>query len=266
MFLQKIAVIAGGVCLLSFSAGAWAVPPMLPHPPLHDAKISGDVSHQHKPLAYAPVEIRLDTCEGQVLVSTKTDTRGHYRATVRDFPFYNAFYVTTPAKGNFAATCSQQSLNFTASGQKQRYDIVVPVAKPSNVAQLLKAAEAKWQQKRPQHYAYTLQRSCFCTEEYRKPISIRVFNGKVQQATLLPEGKPLPAERKGDALTVEGLFAIIRTAITNKAASIEVKYDPQYGFPTTIAIDQDRRMADEEINITASNFAIASGLKPKQGK
>ena len=41
----------------------------------------------------------------------------------------------------------------------------------------LKAAEAKWKKKRPEHYSYTLQRSCFCAPDYRKPIEIRVFRG-----------------------------------------------------------------------------------------
>ena len=130
----------------------------------------------------------------------------------------------------------------------------------------LKAAEAKWKKKRPEHYSYTLQRSCFCTPDYRKPIEIRVFRGKVQQASLLPEGTPLPAERKAEALPVEGLFRMIREAIVNKSASVTVKYNATYGYPTSISIDRDRMMADEEVYLSASNFKIASGLKPKQQK
>lgn len=130
----------------------------------------------------------------------------------------------------------------------------------------LKAAEAKWKKKRPEHYSYTLQRSCFCAPDYRKPIEIRVFRGKVQQASLLPEGTPLPAERKAEALPVEGLFRMIREAIVNKSASVTVKYNATYGYPTSISIDRDRMMADEEVYLFASNFKIASGLKPKQQK
>lgn len=135
----------------------------------------------------------------------------------------------------------------------------------AEAARQLQAAEAKWKQKRPQHYAYTLQRSCFCAPDYRKPIEIRVFKGKVQQASLLPENMPLPAERKAEALTIDGLFRMIHEAINNKAASVTVEYDSAYGYPTSISIDRDQMMADEEIYLSASNFKIASGLKPKQG-
>lgn len=128
----------------------------------------------------------------------------------------------------------------------------------------LQGAQALWKQKQPAHYAYTLQRSCFCPPEFNKPIEVRVFRGLVQQATLLPEGKPLPADRKQDALTVEGLFKIIQDALDSNAESVNVKYDPQFGFPTSISIDRSRMIADEEINLSASDFKVASGLKPAQ--
>ena len=134
----------------------------------------------------------------------------------------------------------------------------------SEAARQLQAAETKWQQIKPVHYAYTLQRSCFCTPEVRKPIEIRVFRGKVQQATVLPNGTPLPADRQASALTIDDLFLKIHDAIDRNAASLSVTYDPQYGFPTNISIDYERMMADEELALSASNFKIASGLKPIQ--
>ena len=164
------------------------------------------------------------------------------------------------------------SLGMCAAPSVMASEKAVPPTKPivknplAEADRQLKAAQAKWQKKRPQHYAYTLQRSCFCTEEYRKPIEIRVFGNKVQQATLQPEGTPLSAERKSEAMTVEGLFRMIREAIVNKSASVTVKYNATYGYPTSISIDRDRMMADEEVYLSASNFKIASGLKPKQQK
>lgn len=128
----------------------------------------------------------------------------------------------------------------------------------------LHAAESKWQQLKPEHYAYILHRSCFCPPEATKPIEIRVFRGKIQQATVLPDGTPLPADRQGTALSIDDLFGKIRDAIEHKAASLEVTYDPQYGFPTRISIDYDRMMADEELSLSVSDFKLASGLKPIQ--
>lgn len=171
-----------------------------------------------------------------------------------------------------AALLTAAFLSICAAPSVIAGDKPMPPTKPivknplAEAARQLNAAQAKWQKKRPQHYAYTLQRSCFCIEEYRKPIEIRVFGNKVQQATLQPEGTPLSAERKSEAMTVEDLFRMIREAIANKSASVTVKYDAIYGFPTSISIDRSLMIADEEIYLSASNFKIASGLKPKQQK
>lgn len=128
----------------------------------------------------------------------------------------------------------------------------------------LHAAERKWKHNRPEHYAYTLQRSCFCLPDARKPVEIRVFRNQVKQATVLPEGTPLPANLRDNAMTIDQLFDKIQDAISRNAASVEVSYDAQYGFPTNISIDYDRMMADEELYLSASNFKVASGLKPVQ--
>ncbi len=128
----------------------------------------------------------------------------------------------------------------------------------------LDQAEATWRQKRPKHYAYTLQRTCFCTPESRKPIQIRVYEGVTQQAIVLPEGYALPKARWEEAKTIDQLFRLIREAVDRQAASMEVQYDPNFGFPTYIAIDYDSMMADEEVYYEASDFKVASSLKPRQ--
>ncbi|MFM2318118.1 MAG: hypothetical protein RLZZ215_739 [Pseudomonadota bacterium] len=128
----------------------------------------------------------------------------------------------------------------------------------------LEAAEALWKQKRPAHYAYQLQPSCFCPPEYTQPIAIRVLQGKIQQAELVSSQKPLPPERQADAKTIEELFQLIRDAINRPAASVNISYDPQYGFPSTISIDLDRMIADEELYYSVKAFKVASGLKPAQ--
>ena len=128
----------------------------------------------------------------------------------------------------------------------------------------LNQAQAKWKRTQPPHYSYQLQRSCFCMPDYLKPIMIRVFKGKVQQATVMPEGKPLSTARKSEAIPMEGAFKLIQEAINRRAAKITVTYHAQYGYPKQISVDYDQRMADEELYLTINNFKIASGLKPSQ--
>lgn len=128
----------------------------------------------------------------------------------------------------------------------------------------LLAAETKWRQNKPAHYTYTLQRSCFCTPEFRKPIVIEVSGSTVTKSTV--DGVPLSLERRADALTTEGLFDIIRKAIDAKAARIDVQYDAQNGRPLSISIDQNTQMADEEMYYTASEFKAVTKAKPKAKK
>lgn len=133
----------------------------------------------------------------------------------------------------------------------------------------LLAAETKWRQKQPEHYGYTLQRSCFCTAEYRKPIAIEVQHERVQTAYLLPEKTLLPWERITDAVTVEGLFEVIRKAIEDKAARIDVEYDATYGYPSSISIDPNTATADDEMYFTASELTALDKTitsKPKVKK
>jgi hypothetical protein len=56
------------------------------------------------------------------------------------------------------------------------------------------------------------------------------------------------------ALSIDQLFNEIKLAIDNKAAAVDIKYDPAWGYPRSIAIDLDKRMADEELAFTLSNF------------
>lgn len=121
----------------------------------------------------------------------------------------------------------------------------------SEAAKKLQMAEAKWQQTKLVHYSYTLQRTCFCPREYNHPIEIRVLNGVVQKAMLPLEQEPLPSVRMDEALTINDLFMLLHKAIDKKAASIDVKYDGRYGYPTSIAIDWEKKMADEETYFTA---------------
>lgn len=121
--------------------------------------------------------------------------------------------------------------------------------------QQLLQAKNKWKQQANQHYIYTLQRSCFCPEEFRKPMRVRVKDNKIVQVLLVPENITKPVSYRG-ALSVERLFNIIQKGIDSNAASIKVRYDKKYGYPTSINIDQDVRIADEELNYKASGMRL----------
>lgn len=121
--------------------------------------------------------------------------------------------------------------------------------------QAWQSAKQKWQKTNASHYIYTLQRSCFCPPEFRKPMRIRVNNNDIKLVLLVPENTEKPKNFAG-AKTVDGLFTLIEQAMQRKAASIEVSYDARFGYPTSIAIDYDKRMADEEVYYKASGMRL----------
>lgn len=128
-----------------------------------------------------------------------------------------------------------------------------PVA--TTVQTLLNDNRGKWNKAAIKNYQYEYQRSCFCPPEYREPLIVKVSNGQITKTTVKKTGKP--ATEKLKALTVNQLFDKVQDAIDKKAHSIKVEYDDQYGFPASITIDYDQRMADEELYLSAKNLQVS---------
>lgn len=122
-----------------------------------------------------------------------------------------------------------------------------PLTKPvSSTQDMLNKNLSKWKQADIASYTYEFQRSCFCVREYTKPVQLRVNNGAVVEARFKDTNERLPDRLEGNKQTIANLFTTIQKAIDRKAHSIVVQYDEEYGFPTSISVDYDQRMADEE--------------------
>ncbi|WP_318284318.1 MULTISPECIES: DUF6174 domain-containing protein [Brasilonema] len=120
-----------------------------------------------------------------------------------------------------------------------------------------------WNKQGVLDYSYTLTRSCFCTNEARGPVVIKVSNGSTSSVTSQSTGQPANPELFNRYDTIPKLFDVIRDAITRRADSINVQYNPTLGYPTQINIDYDRRIADEELFLTVENFTQAQTTKTK---
>lgn len=110
----------------------------------------------------------------------------------------------------------------------------------------------KWQNSRPDNYSYTVERSGFLGPEARKPIDVTV-NGNTITNSQFSDGSADPVPNFNQ-LTLDDLFNTVENAINSGAAEVRVEYDPQFGYPTSIFIDHDRRIADEEVFLSASNL------------
>lgn len=118
-------------------------------------------------------------------------------------------------------------------------------------------AHAKWLAKAPSSYSYTVARWCECLDEWIGPVEIVVRNRVVESRTYVRTGVPVAPTKYWDRFAVvDTLFARIFQAQSGKPDRISVSYDPEYGFPTRVFVDQFDQYADDEYTLAASNFRV----------
>ncbi len=120
---------------------------------------------------------------------------------------------------------------------------------PTRLAQ----AQARWQTASISHYAFTLERSCFCPPDSNGPVRIEVRGGTVVSITK-PDGSPITGDYFSAYDTVEELFEVVRSAENRPAASIITDFDPDRGYPTRISIDYIAQAVDDEVSYSVSDF------------
>ena len=106
----------------------------------------------------------------------------------------------------------------------------------------LEAARQRWRAQNLHTYAFTIQRSCFCTNIH--PLYVLVLSDTVA-GVLDFETFEWVDRRLGE--TVDGLFTFIQSAADRPARLIRAEYDSAKGFPTEIDYDGAAQIADDEI-------------------
>lgn len=113
----------------------------------------------------------------------------------------------------------------------------------------LDEARARWDASGPSAYSMTYGRLCFCPTEVTGPFAVRVVGDRVVEVTL--DGTPVVYDR---AMTVDALFERLASAYARDAHRVDVTYDSALGFPSSIFIDYDERIADEEMGYTVTDL------------
>ena len=130
----------------------------------------------------------------------------------------------------------------------------------SSAPQELTNNEKLWKDQGLRNYDFTLQRDCFCPEDWRGPVNIQVRNGVAVSVTYVSNGAVVTEGKFDKADTVDKLFTILKNAydgkgdFEQKAATINVTYNPQKGYPTTFYVDVSQTIADEEQGYTITNL------------
>jgi hypothetical protein len=94
-------------------------------------------------------------------------------------------------------------------------------------------------------YSLVQSRVCFCVDGGRKYL-VTVRAGKIASVADAAGEGSLGAEKWGEFKTVPDLFALVASIDTTTVASLQVTYDPRYGYPSRVYVDPSAQVADEE--------------------
>lgn len=117
----------------------------------------------------------------------------------------------------------------------------------------------KWESLNLSQYSFQLDRSAFAPPESLRPIITTVYQsdfGTISgiNSRFADDGQPVPSDYPFTNRSVGSLFNIIEDAINSGAHDINVTYDEQLGYPTSISIDYDQQIADDELSLSISQF------------
>ncbi len=112
--------------------------------------------------------------------------------------------------------------------------------------------QTKWANANLASYSFTVSTACFCAPE--EDIVVSVDNDTVTTAFFTPSGVLLDNSRIAQTRTIDDYFGLIQEGIDAEFAALEAEYDPDYGFPTSIYVDQATGIADDEVNYLISDL------------
>ncbi len=186
----------------------------------------------------------LTTTDMYTIIERATDILPAYSAYMAELPSLEARYLT---RGELIKGLFRINAIVKAKMDAEKDNEL------SSVQTELDASMQLWASKNIVSYTAEQQAMCFCPPAYTNPIRFDVEENVAVKGSIqdISEENALPAEEvKSEAKTVTDLFAIIQDAIDRRADDITVNYDAQLGYPTSISIDYNTMIADEEMYYT----------------
>jgi hypothetical protein len=108
--------------------------------------------------------------------------------------------------------------------------------------------EQTWEGKEPSAYAFTLRYGSMIGSRSAR---VRVADGRVVSVSRVRGEQPFRDFDK--AVTVDGVFDLVRADL-RRADHVRVTYDPTWGFPASVAVDEMSNAIDDEHGYAISDF------------
>lgn len=103
-------------------------------------------------------------------------------------------------------------------------------------------------------YQFTLQIRVFAPLPANQPLRVTVRHEKVTRIVNLADGQDLPLDVQPRVLTIDQLFSTINRALQDDVEKLGVTYHSDMGYPTTIDINPQLILADDEITYFVSDL------------
>jgi len=124
----------------------------------------------------------------------------------------------------------------------------------TEVERNLDQMETQWQAQDLSDYRFQFRWQCFCPEDYREPVWITVRDREIASVeTVDPDSDVTPLD-KSEYRTMDGLFDLIWEGVDQEAYEIRVEYDDALGYPTSLYIDYQANIVDEERGFSVSEL------------
>ena len=107
----------------------------------------------------------------------------------------------------------------------------------------------------PEDYTYTLVLACFCAGG-GTPVDVTVSDGEVTDAVYAGDGRGAESGAPADQLMWLTVNDVIDEANDTDAASVEVDWPAGQDYPSSVYVDQDLDVADEERGYLVSNVVV----------
>ncbi len=129
----------------------------------------------------------------------------------------------------------------------------------------LAEARARWAATAPASYVLVYDRACLlCSVDARGPFRVTVEGGRVADAR--PVGLAaqtlssarLDSVRTAYGMRVEDAFDLLEAAYRRGADVVRVAYEPYFGYPLTLYIDDDGRAGRDPLGLHVTGFTPGS--------
>ena len=116
---------------------------------------------------------------------------------------------------------------------------------------------ALWESQAIRHYRFNFRIGCMCPWAAMMPLTVEVQDGAIVSMVGRNGADITPyLDTFRPHATIESLFDLVDSAISRRVYSLEVQYDPTYGFPASIIINPSRLVMDDETGYYVTNLEV----------